>query len=63
MILTLVDTDVLIDASHQHLHAQSALARAQQQGLLAISVMTEMELLSGCRNKTENAAVERILNY
>jgi predicted nucleic acid-binding protein len=53
MTLTLVDTDVLIDASHAIRDAQNALEVLQKEGLLAISTMTEMELLVGCRNKAE----------
>jgi predicted nucleic acid-binding protein len=61
MIVTLIDTDVLIDADRHILEAQNSLGAAQKQGLLAISVMTEMELLAGCRNSEELTALESIL--
>ncbi|MFY8001280.1 MAG: type II toxin-antitoxin system VapC family toxin [Candidatus Kapaibacteriota bacterium] len=62
MTLTLVDTDVLIDASHAIRDAQNALEVLQKEGLLAISTMTEMELLVGCRNKAELAALDNLLS-
>ncbi len=61
MILTLVDTDVIIDASHNNRDAQNTLIASQQQGLLAISTMTEMELLAGCRNKAELTTLDDLL--
>jgi predicted nucleic acid-binding protein len=59
---TLVDTDVLIDASRRINDALFSLDTAQQQGSLAVSVMTAMELLGGCRNKAESVKVEMMLS-
>lgn len=49
--LTIVDTDILIDAAHQISEAVDCLAQIERQSVLAVSVITQMELLVGCRNK------------
>jgi len=59
--LTLVDTDILIDAGRQVREAVDCLDRIEQQSALAISVITQMELLIGCRNKAEQRTTERFL--
>lgn len=59
--LTIVDTDILIDAARQVSTAIECLARIESQSVLAVSVITEMELLVGCRNKTELRNTERFL--
>lgn len=59
--LTIVDTDILIDAALQINDAVDCLARIEEQSVLAISVITQMELLVGCRNKTELRNAERFL--
>lgn len=59
--LTIVDTDILIDAARQVREAVERLADIEQQSTLAISVITQMELLAGCRNKTELRHTERFL--
>jgi len=51
--LTIVDTDVLIDAASQISKAIDCLDGLEQNSMLAISVITQMELFVGCRNKTE----------
>jgi predicted nucleic acid-binding protein len=51
--LTIVDTDILIDAAHQISEAVDCLAQIERQSVLAVSVITQMELLAGCRNKKE----------
>jgi hypothetical protein len=57
----IVDTDILIDAALQASHAIDCLNKIEQQSLLAISVITQMELFVGCRNKTELRNTERFL--
>ena len=59
--LTIVDTDILIDAARQVREAVECLADIEQQSTLAISAITQMELLVGCRNKTELRHTERFL--
>lgn len=51
--LTIVDTDILIDAAHQISEAVDCLIQIERQSVLAVSVITQMELLVGCRNKAE----------
>lgn len=57
----LFDTDVLIDAGRGESDAVDTLEQAAEDALLAISVVTEMELIVGCRNKNELAALDRFL--
>ena len=61
--LTIVDTDILIDAARQAREAVECLADIEQQSALAISAITQMELLTGCRNKTELRHTERFLQH
>jgi len=57
----LFDTDVLIDAGRGEPGAVDALEQAAQSAPLAISAVTEMELIVGCRNKDELVALDRFL--
>lgn len=57
----LFDTDVLIDAGRGVSDAVDALQRASDNAALAISVVTEMELVVGCRNGEELAALDLFL--
>ena len=59
--LTIVDTDILIDAAQNINVAVDCLARIGHQSVLAVSVITQMELIVGCRNKTEQRHTERFL--
>jgi len=59
--LTIVDTDILIDAALQVTEAIDYLVDLERQSSLAVSVITQMELLVGCRNKTELRSTERFL--
>ena len=60
--LVIVDTDVLIDASRGVNEAIICLEQIEQQSSLAISVITQMELFIGCRDKTELRTVEDFLS-
>jgi len=51
--LTIFDTDILIDAAMKIREAVDCLEETEQRRVLAISVITQMELFAGCRNKTE----------
>jgi len=51
MSLTLVDTDILIDAALQVDEAIKCLDLLEETSSLAVSVVTQMELIIGCRNK------------
>lgn len=57
----LVDTDVLIDAGRAVEVAVVQLETAAQKSTLAISIITQMELVVGCRNRTELQIMERFL--
>jgi len=57
----LFDTDVLIDAGRGESEAMDALEQAAEDAPLAISVITEMDLIVGCRNKDELAALDSFL--
>ena len=58
----LFDTDVLIDAGRGASEAVDALEQAVESASLAISVVTEMELIVGCRNKDELVALDQFLH-
>jgi len=49
----LIDTDILIDAGRGIQQALDCLDNYEAQGTLAISVITELELIVGCQNKRE----------
>jgi predicted nucleic acid-binding protein len=53
MSMTLIDTDILIDTALQVSEAVCCLDELEDSSELAISVVTQMELIVGCRNKTE----------
>ena len=57
----LVDTDVLIDVGRGIEDAIVSLQQVECQNIAAISVITQMELLVGCRNNTELQALEPLL--
>lgn len=57
----IVDTDILIDAGRGVRDAVAYLQRIESQASLAISVVTQMELFVGCRNKAELEQAERFL--
>lgn len=60
-ILTIVDTDILIDAAMKISEAVNCLDETEQRAELAVSAITQMELISGCRNKTELKKTDRFL--
>ncbi len=60
-ILTVVDTDILIDVAQDIREAVECLANVEEHSVPAVSVITQMELLVGCRNKVEQRRVERFL--
>ena len=62
MPLTIIDTDILIDEGRGIREAASFLDRLESTSLLAISVVTQMELTVGCRNKTEQRELSTFLH-
>lgn len=61
MSLALVDTDILIDFAGQVQDASDTLTDIERRSILAISAITELELLVGCRNKVELQKTDRLL--
>ena len=59
--LTVVDTDILIDAGRGVKDAIDYLQEHERSTPLAVSVVTEMELIVGCRNKAELQALGQFL--
>lgn len=57
----IVDTDVLIDAARNIEDAIACLEQVERQASLAISVVSQMELVIGCRNKAELRTLDKFL--
>jgi predicted nucleic acid-binding protein len=62
MAQILIDTDVLIDVANNDVTAKARLAAESQNAALAISTVTVMELIVGCRNKSELQTLNRFLS-
>jgi len=60
---TVVDTDILIDAARGIDEAIGYLRDLEHRAPLAVSVVTQMELVVGCRNKAELHDVEQFLRH
>jgi len=58
---TLVDTDILIDAAKEQKDAVSFPQGEESHRILAVSVVTEMELVVGCRDRRELKNLEMFL--
>jgi predicted nucleic acid-binding protein len=56
-----VVTDIVIDAGRAVKDAMSCLHQIEQQASLAISVISQMELIVGCRSKEELRSLEKFL--
>ena len=59
--LTIIDTDILIDTSRNKSEAIAYLQNLQISSNLAISAVTQMELIVGCTNKVDLRKVENFL--
>lgn len=57
----LIDTDILIDVSRNIKEAIDCLATIEEKHTPMVSVVTQMELLVGCRNKLELQKTEEFL--
>ncbi len=62
MALTIVDTDILIDVARGEANAINCLLGLEKISSLAISAVTQLELIVGCRNKTELRDLEKFLS-
>ncbi len=58
---TIVDTDVLIDFIRGTSDAVSHLSRLEKHSTVAISTITQMELIIGCRDKAEMREIDAFL--
>lgn len=61
MQIVIVDTDILIDAGLKIDKAIDYLKRLEQENTLRVSVITQMELIVGCRNKRELNSLDKFL--
>ena len=59
MALTIFDTDILINVGRGDTEAINCLQNFAQTSNLAISVITQMELIVGCRDKKELQTLKR----
>ncbi|KAA3653278.1 MAG: type II toxin-antitoxin system VapC family toxin [Calditrichaeota bacterium] len=59
---TLIDTDILIDAARNIPEAISFLEKVEEGNTPAISVITHMELIIGCRSKNELRSLNKFLS-
>jgi predicted nucleic acid-binding protein len=59
--VTVLDTDIVVDALRDFTLAIDYLEDIEQQGGLRISRPTQMELIVGCRNNAELQRLERFL--
>jgi predicted nucleic acid-binding protein len=51
--MLLVDSDIIIDGARGDSHAKEFLGKSASRYVLAISTITRLELLAGCRNPRE----------
>jgi predicted nucleic acid-binding protein len=58
---TIVDTDILIDSGRGVCEAVNCLQNLKSSSALAISTVTQMELIVGCANKAELKILENFL--
>ena len=61
MQIVIVDTDILIDAGLKIVKAINYLQRLEQENTLGVSLITQMELIIGCRNKRELSSLDKFL--
>src|SRR5687767_14939937 len=61
MPLTVFDTDILIDVGRGEQEAINCLQKHAQISTLVISVITQMELIVGCRHKKELQSLTKFL--
>ncbi len=62
MVFTIVDTDILIDVARGDSDAADCLLQLEKISPLAVSAVTQMELIVGCRNKKELQDLEKFLH-
>ena len=60
--MIIVDTDILIDAGRNVSEAINCLQQIEQRSPAAVSSITQMELIIGCRNNKELDCLEQFLD-
>ena len=60
--IVIVDTDILIDVGRNDKKAVARLELEEERKNLAISIVTQMELIVGCRSKEELKTLDQFLN-
>lgn len=63
MAITIFDTDILIDVGRGETEAVNCLQSLSKNSTPAASVVTQMELIVGCRNKAELQKLAKFLAY
>lgn len=63
LTLVIIDTDILIDVGRGDETAIDCLQHIEKQFQLAISAVTQMELIVGCRNKVELNELKKFFQY
>jgi predicted nucleic acid-binding protein len=59
--LVLIDTDILIDTGRNVSQAIEYLQQLETRSTLAVCIVTKMELIVGCKNKSEIRKIQRFL--
>lgn len=59
--LSVIDSDILIDVGRKVKTAIEKLDEERKASITAISTVTQMELIVGCRNKTELKHLDKFL--
>ena len=60
--LLLIDTDVLIDYSRGIEKTKGILKNLESEYILALSVITQLEMMVGCKNKTDFKSLQKFLS-
>jgi predicted nucleic acid-binding protein len=63
VVLIVIDTDILIDVGRGDKTAIDCLQLIERQFQMTISVVTQMELIIGCRNKVELQDLRKFLQH
>jgi predicted nucleic acid-binding protein len=60
--IVIVDTDILVDVGRGVREAIACLEGIEQRLVMAISIITQMELIIGCRNKKELRSLKQFVS-
>ncbi len=63
IVAGLIDSDILIDATHAVPDAHNLVVAQRSSGGLNISVISAMELVQGCRNSIELTQIRQFLHH